>query len=142
LNVPLSGLISGWQFDIEVLSGLLDAFFLLTGPVSFFLFGVIVAVVDIVIDMLGGALHCDLLLQLGFFLLLPGRIVLLILQIDDIEVPAAVQLPLWVLFGKDDVAILQAIIAKLLSVDQIIKVSDGRVVFLLFGGRRLFGGVA
>lgn len=130
-------MISGRQVDIEVLSGLLYVFFLLLGPVSFLIFGVIVSTVNIVIDMLGSTPHCDFLLQPGLLFLLSGRIVMFILEIDDIEVSAAVQFPLGIVFGEDDVAILHVIITEFLSVDQVVQVPDGCVVFLGLGGRVL-----
>jgi hypothetical protein len=124
------------------LTSLLDVFLPLVGPVALLLLRVIVPAVNIVVNVIGSAFHCDFLLQTGFFFLLSRSIVLLVLEIDDIEVPAAVQLLLGVLSGQDDVAIIQVIVTEPLPVDQVVDVPDGRVVLPGPGGRRVGGGVS
>lgn len=130
-------MVGGGKPHIEVLTSLLNAFLLLIYPVSLLLLRVIVTTVNIVVDVLGGTLSRDLLFQICLFLLLSDLIVLFVLQVDDIEVPAAVQFLLRVLFGQDYVTILQVIITEFLPVDQVVDIPDGGVVWPWFGGGRV-----
>lgn len=71
LDVSFSCLIGGGQFNFEILAGYFDIFLFFVCPVTFFLFWVIVAVVNIVVYVIGCTLLQSLLLELSILFFLP-----------------------------------------------------------------------